>query len=89
MKIRVYTAKMCPNCKILKEFLAAEGVAYEEVDMTTVDALTELRMQGIFTFVAPILQAGSTFLTAKELFRSDGDGELQKDKVEELINRIE
>jgi len=89
MKIMVYTTKNCPNCKILKEFLAMEAIAYEEVDMTTADALTELRMRGIFTLVAPVLQAGSTFLTVKELFRSDGDDELQKDKVEELINIIE
>ena len=76
--------KSCPNCKILKEFLAAEGITYEEVDMTTVDALTELRMHQIFTLVAPILQAGSTFLTAKELFHNDNKEKLEKEKIKSI-----
>lgn len=82
MRIRVYTTKICPNCKIVKEFLAAEGEAYDEVDMTTAEALTELRMQGVFTLVTPVVQVGSIFLTNNDLFAGD---ELRKDRLKEVI----
>ncbi|MHC1610714.1 MAG: glutaredoxin family protein [Candidatus Methanospirareceae archaeon] len=82
MVIKVYTTRICPNCKKVKEFLTAEGVAYEEVDITTAEALTELRMHGVFTLVTPILQVGSTFLTYNDLFSGD---ELRKEKIKEVI----
>jgi len=82
MVIKVYTTKICPNCKKVKEFLAAEGEAYEEVDITTAEALTELRMQGVFTLVTPVVQVGSTFLTDNDLFNGD---ELRKERIKEVI----
>jgi len=82
MVIKVYTTKICPNCKIVKEFLTAEGETYEEVDITTAEALTELRMQGVFTLVTPVVQVGSTFLTDGDLFNGD---ELRKDRLKEVI----
>ncbi len=82
MGIKVYTTKICPNCKKVKEFLTAEGEAYEEVDITTAEALTELRMQGVFTLVTPVVQVGSTFLTDSDLFNGD---ELRKDRIKEVI----
>lgn len=82
MGIKVYTTKICPNCKNVKEFLTAEGEAYEEVDITTAEALTELRMQGVFTLVTPVVQIGSTFLTDSDLFNGD---ELRKDRIKEVI----
>ncbi len=82
MVIKVYTTKICPNCKKVKEFLTAEGEAYEEVDITTAEALTELRMQGVFTLVTPVVQVGSTFLTDDDLFNGD---ELRKDRLKEVI----
>jgi hypothetical protein len=36
--------------------------------MSTAEALTELRMNGVFTTAAPVLQSDNTFLTLKELF---------------------
>jgi len=82
MEIKVYTTKICPNCKIVKEFLVAEGEAYEEVDITTAEALTELRMQGVFTLVTPVVQVGSTFLTNNDLFNGDA---LRKERIKEVI----
>lgn len=82
MGIKVYTTKICPNCKKVKEFLTAEGEAYEEVDITTAEALTELRMQGVFTLVTPVVQVDSTFLTDGDLFNGD---ELRKDRLKEVI----
>ncbi len=84
MKIRVYTTEICPNCKKVKEFLAAEGEAYEEVDITTAEALTELRMNGVFTLITPVVQIGSVFLTHNDLFNGD---ELRKERIKELIKK--
>ncbi len=84
MEIRVYTTEICPNCKKVKEFLAVEGEAYEEVDMTTAEALTELRMKGVFTLITPVVQIGSVFLTHNDLFNGD---ELRKERIEELIKK--
>lgn len=84
MDIRVYTTKICPNCKRVKEFLAAEGEEYEGVDITTAEALTELRMQGVFTLVTPVVQIGSVFLTHNDLFNGD---ELRKERIKELIKK--
>ena len=84
MEIRVYTTKICPNCKKVKEFLAAEGREYEGVDITTVEALTELRMHGVFTLVTPVVQIGSVFLTHNDLFNGD---ELRKERIKELIEK--
>jgi glutaredoxin len=82
MAIRVYTTKICPNCRKVKEFLAAEGAPFEEVAITSAEALTELRMQGVFTLVTPVVQIGSKFLTTAELFADD---ELRKERVREVI----
>ena len=82
MGIKVYTTKVCPNCKLVKEFLAAEGEQVEEVDITTADALTELRMAGVFTMITPVVQIGSRFLTSAVLF--DGDA-LRKDMLKTAL----
>jgi glutaredoxin len=82
MVIKVYTTKICPNCKIVKEFLTVEGNAFEEVDITTAEALTELRMQGVFTMITPVVQIGSTFLTNDDLFE---DGTLRKASIKGVL----
>jgi glutaredoxin len=82
MGIKVYATKVCPNCKLVKEFLAAEGEQVEEVDITTAEALTELRMAGVFTMITPVVQIGSRFLTSAVLF--DGDV-LQKDMLKAAL----
>ena len=85
MDIRVYTTEICPNCKKVKEFLAAEGRGYEEVDITTAESLTELRMNGVFTLITPVFQIGSNFLTHNDLFNGD---ELRKEAIKELIENL-
>ena len=84
MRIKVYTTKVCPNCKKVGEFLSAEGEDYEDVDITTAEALTELRMNGVFTLVTPVVQVDSVFLTYNELF--DGDM-LRKEKIRGIIEK--
>jgi len=50
--------------------------------MATPVALTELRMNGVFTMAAPVLQIGNKFHTYTELFTQD---RINQDKVESLI----
>ena len=86
MEIRVYTTKLCLDCKKVKEFLAAEGEAFEEVDISTAEALTELRLNGVFTLVAPVLQIGSVFVTHNDLFIN---GALRKERIKDLIKPLQ
>jgi len=69
--IQIYSTVNCPNCRVLKQFLENKNIQYKEVDMATPAALTELRMNGVFTMSAPVLQVGSRFFTTKELFSQE------------------
>ena len=80
MKYRVYSTKSCPKCEQLKAKLAELGVSFENLDMATPEALTELRINGVFTLSAPVLQAEEKFYTVEELFQ----GEMLKDLAEIL-----
>jgi len=80
-KIIIYTTDVCPKCKILKGFFQSKNVTYEEMNMGTPDALTELAMNNIFTNVAPVLQIDNTFLTYKEIF----EGNTVKEEIMALI----
>ncbi|HOK58754.1 glutaredoxin family protein [Methanothrix sp.] len=68
---RIYTTPDCPRCEQLKAFLERRGVSFEVVDMTTAEALTELRVNGVFTMSAPVLEVNGRFYTTGDLF--DGD----------------
>ncbi|MFH1322440.1 MAG: glutaredoxin family protein [Methanobacteriota archaeon] len=70
-EIQIYSTVNCPNCRVLKQFLETRNIQYKEVDMATPAALTELRMNGVFTMSAPVLQVGSRFFTTKELFSQE------------------
>jgi glutaredoxin len=67
----VYTTKTCPRCEQLKKVLTSWGVEFKSLDMASPEALTELRVNGVFTLSAPVLQADDQFYTVEELF--DGD----------------
>ncbi len=71
MACRIYTTPDCPRCEQLKAFLERRGVSFEVVDMTTAEALTELRVNGVFTMSAPVLEVNGRFYTTGDLF--DGD----------------
>ena len=78
----VYTLEFCPNCEILKEFLSSRGASFIECDMASAEALTELRMGGIFVREAPVLQKGEEFYTSADLFAG---GAFREDLVADLI----
>ncbi|MDD1762665.1 MAG: glutaredoxin family protein [Methanothrix sp.] len=68
---RVYSTPSCPRCEQLKAALARAGIDYENMDMSTPGALTELRINGVFTLSAPVLEADDLFYTVEELFIGD------------------
>ncbi len=75
MIYRVYSTKSCPKCEQLKKALARAGVKFENLDMAAPEALTELRVNGVFTLSAPVLQVEERFYTIDDLF----EGERLKD----------
>lgn len=68
----IYTTETCPKCVQLKKVLKSNDVAFTEADMSTPESLTELRVNGVFTVTAPVLQIDDDFLTYDELFNSEG-----------------
>lgn len=86
-KISVYSTKLCPNCKMLKQLLERENVRYEDINMTTAEALTELMINGVFTMSAPVLQIDNKFYTTKELCKQDiiDQDIIDQDRVRTLL----
>lgn len=80
--IQLYSTNNCPNCRVLKQILENKKIEYKEVDMATPAALTELRMNGVFTMSAPVLQVNNRFFTTKEMFSRDG---IDQSKLESLL----
>lgn len=80
--IQLYSTNNCPNCRVLKQILENKKIEYKEVDMATPAALTELRMNGVFTMSAPVLQVNNRFFTTKEMFSIDG---IDQSKLESLL----
>jgi glutaredoxin len=81
-EIQIYSTTNCPNCRVLKQFLEKKNIQYKEVDMATPAALTELRINGVFTMSAPVLQVGSRFFTTKELFSQE---RIDQSRLESLL----
>jgi len=65
----IYSTKNCPKCEALKA--AMPPLSFKTVDMSTPEALTELRINGVFSLSAPILRVGDEFYTMKDLFKGD------------------
>ena len=86
MGIQIYSTRNCPNCRVLKQFLVNKNVPFTEVDMATPAALTELRMNGVFTMSAPVLQIGNKFHTYNELFAQD---RINNSRLQSLLNDVE
>ena len=81
-EIQIYSTTNCPNCKVLKQFFETKNIQYKEINMATPAALTELRMNGVFTMSAPVLQIGSRFFTTKELFSQE---RIDQSRLESLL----
>jgi len=81
-EIQIYSTTNCPNCRVLKQFFETKNIQYKEINMATPAALTELRMNGVFTMSAPVLQIGSRFFTTKELFSQE---RIDQSRLESLL----
>lgn len=81
-EVTIYTTKTCPKCELLKRALKERGVAFKTTDMSTPEALTELRVNGIFTLTAPVLQVDEEFLTHDELFNGM---EIKREALDNLL----
>jgi glutaredoxin len=68
---RVYSTKACPKCEQLKRALSGKLIKFDNLDMSTPEALTELRVNGVFTLSAPVLQVDDGFYTIEDLFEGD------------------
>ena len=79
----VYSLEMCPHCEMLKKFLKNKGYAYSEKDLSTAEALTELRVNGVFVNEAPVLQRGEDFYTSDDLFPA---GSLDEKKLGAILS---
>ncbi len=75
MNYKIYSTKSCPKCEQLKKALKSASLQFENLDMATPEALTELRVNGVFTLSAPVLQWDERFYTVEDLF----DGEKLRD----------
>jgi glutaredoxin len=84
-QLTVYTLEFCPNCELLKEFLADRGISFVVRDLSTAESLTELRVNGVFVNEAPVLQNDDRFLTSEELFLS---GKVREDQIMNLIKGV-
>jgi glutaredoxin len=82
-EINIYSTANCPNCRVLKQLLEKKNIQFNEVDMGTPAALTELRMNGVFTMSAPVLQIGGKYFTTKELF---SENRIDSGKLEKLLS---
>ncbi|MGP8329970.1 MAG: glutaredoxin family protein [Methanosarcinaceae archaeon] len=67
--IILYTTQTCPKCEKLKQVLKSNNVSFDVADMSTPESLTELRVNGVFTLTAPVLQIGDEFLEYDALFK--------------------
>jgi len=69
--VKLFCTAACPRCEMVKKALEKIGIEYDVVGMATSEGLTELRVAGVFTLSAPVLQVGDDFYTVDDLF--DGD----------------
>lgn len=78
LRYTIYSTSSCPRCEQLKNMLKGWGIDYEAVDMATPEALTELRINSVFTLTAPVLQVDGEFYTVEQLFDGNNIKDLEK-----------
>jgi len=83
VELIVYSLPTCPHCEMLKKAIKKGGFTYSERDLSTAEALTELRVNGVFVNEAPVLQRGEEFYTTAELFPT---GDLNEKKLAEILS---
>jgi len=72
MKVTVFTTKNCGKCIILKQHLKKIGVSFEERDLGNTDVMTELVMDNVSLFYAPILRVDGQYHHISKVEELDG-----------------
>lgn len=80
--VKVYSTKVCPNCRILKELLNSSNVTFTDIDMFIPEILTDLSMRGIFASTAPLLEIDSQIY-----YNISDKGGLNIEKVKGILSR--
>lgn len=68
--ITVFSTKDCPKCEELKRALNELRIEFESQDMASAEALTQLRVDGIFTLSAPVLYVDGDYYLCDDLFEN-------------------
>lgn len=66
---KLFSTQLCPKCHQVREALKEQK--FDEADLGTSESQTELRVNGVFTYEAPVLQVDDQYLTTRELFIGD------------------
>ena len=69
MIVKVFSTQVCPKCQRLKKFLTEKGIEFESMDMESAEGMAELFANGCYSFSAPVMQTGTTFLLPEHLFK--------------------
>lgn len=67
----LYKSPDCSRCAMLAAWLEMFQLPYDS-KLIDAQALTDMRLNGIFTLEAPVLQVGNFWYTTKELFTDGG-----------------
>jgi glutaredoxin 3 len=87
--VTIYSKKDCPNCDLLKELLRGKNIEHNIVRIDTPEALTELRMNNVFTMSAPVLQIDNKFYTLRDMIEHDVDTTIDINRVMNIIGKID
>lgn len=60
-EVIVYSLPCCPNCVALKDKLNMSKIPYKTMSMDSPEGITELRVNGCFAMMAPVLQVNDDF----------------------------
>ena len=64
--VTLYTLPLCPRCNEIKEILDETGHPYLIKSMEDAEALTEMRFDGCYEVVAPVVKMGDKYFTYDE-----------------------
>ena len=62
----IYTLPDCPRCEEVKQILNDNNFPMDVLDMNDPEVLADMRFNGCFEVVAPVIQFGDTYYTYEE-----------------------
>jgi len=68
MTVELYTLTDCPHCEELAGLLTSLAVPFDILPVDNPENITELQTNGMFTYEAPVLRVGDTWLGPAQLF---------------------